>query len=1130
MPGIQQDGARTVRYLIRGAVCCALPVLLSLHGSVQAQDIPGIQQNAPCCASAEGATSPACVDSIKSKGNDGRCIALANSLNELGNEALKIQDLKKAEEYHLRALEIRRRLVPGSLELAETLTALGQVVERRGALTKAKKYYLQSFAIRQHLAPESLAIADSLNHLGNVAMESGNLLDAEKDLQRALDIRQNLAPGSRYVGISFISLGNFSWHRGDVLHEEMYFHQALSLQDKLAPLDIASIFDGLGNVCIHRANIPAAEEYFQQALEIRQRVAPESLAVAVSLSNLGNMAIAYGDPARAGEYFHHALEIRQKTVPGSLVFASSLSNLGSVAQLRGNLAEAEEDFRRALEIKQALAPKSLGISDSLFQLGILFWIREDLARGEKYLYQAAEIRRRLAPESPSLAQSLNWLGLISSRRGDLAQAEAYFREALDINEKLSPVNLGTAEALGGLGGVARSQGNLSQAEKYFHQVLDIQDQLSPGSPAEAFTLERLGELAQRRQDLAEAEGYFRQALSIRESRVPGSLPHAGVLFSLASVLHRQHQLDAAEQLFSQATGILESEASQLGGTEDERSFFRARYEAQYKEYIDLLIAERKPELAFHVLERSRARSLLEMLANARLNIRSGCDPRLLRQERSLRESISLESNYRVRLLDGIHTEKQLAVLDQQIAGLREQHEEIEEQIRFKSPAYAALTQPRLLSAKDVQQQLLDSNTVLIEYSLGINRSYVWVISETALTVHELPSRKKIEMAAWDLYESLTEQSRRVDKETIRGRQIRLAQANAEYAKASAELSQMVLGPVATLLGKKRLIIVSDGALQYVPFAALPMPSVPSVPSGSVGPEVATAVPLVMEHEIVYLPSASVLAELRQAKKNQKKPPLEVAVLADPVFDKSDERVTAPQAQNRHPVRKAIASREVAQEPSLFPDGTQYSAMNVSTGVSRGGAHLQRLLWTNREAAAILKVTPAGRGMEALGFQANRATVTSSVLARYRIIHFATHAVLNSEHPELSGLVLSLVDQHGHPQNGFLGLEQIYNLNLPADMVVLSACDTGLGQQINGEGLIGLARGFMYAGASRVVASLWSVDDEVTAELMARFYKGMERDKLSPAAALRLAQVQIAKEERWRSPYYWAGFQLAGEWK
>jgi CHAT domain-containing protein len=199
-------------------------------------------------------------------------------------------------------------------------------------------------------------------------------------------------------------------------------------------------------------------------------------------------------------------------------------------------------------------------------------------------------------------------------------------------------------------------------------------------------------------------------------------------------------------------------------------------------------------------------------------------------------------------------------------------------------------------------------------------------------------------------------------------------------------------------------------------------------------------------------------------------------------------------------------------------------------LGRGQVALTRLFFTREEASAIMASVPKGKGMEALDFDATRATAMSPELSQYRIVHFATHGLLNSEHPELSGLVFSLVDKNGKPQDGFLQLQDIYNLNLPADLVVLSACETALGKEINGEGLIGLTRGFMYAGASRVVASLWKVSDVATARLMAYFYSAMEKDGLPPAAALRAAQIQMWKQKRWSAPYYWAGFQIQGEWK
>jgi CHAT domain-containing protein len=316
---------------------------------------------------------------------------------------------------------------------------------------------------------------------------------------------------------------------------------------------------------------------------------------------------------------------------------------------------------------------------------------------------------------------------------------------------------------------------------------------------------------------------------------------------------------------------------------------------------------------------------------------------------------------------------------------------------------------------------------------------------------------------------------------------------------------MLLGPVASMLGNKRLLIVSDGALQNIPFAALP------TPEGKVGFE-----PLVLKHEIVNLPSASVIAELRRQRIGRPKPPRAVAVLADPVFDPKDDRVT-------------VGSRAFARSSHTIEPGVTRAAEDL--GLTRNGdLYLNRLLYTRNEANAILAAIPPGQGMAALDFSASRSLATNISLGQYRIVHFATHGILDNKHPELSGLVLSLVNRQGKAQNGFLKLQDIYNLKLPVDLVVLSGCETGLGENVGGEGLIGLTRGFMYAGASRVVASLWSVSDMATADLMSHFYRAMERQGMRPAAALRAAQIEMWQQKQWRSPYYWAAFQIQGEWQ
>jgi CHAT domain-containing protein len=334
---------------------------------------------------------------------------------------------------------------------------------------------------------------------------------------------------------------------------------------------------------------------------------------------------------------------------------------------------------------------------------------------------------------------------------------------------------------------------------------------------------------------------------------------------------------------------------------------------------------------------------------------------------------------------------------------------------------------------------------------------------------------------------------------------------------------VLLGPVAPQLGSKRLVIVADGALQYIPFAALPAPYTGNDKGRNSGTE---PQPLFVEHEIVSLPSASTLATLRRETAGRKPAEKSLAVLADPVFTDDDTRVRLDVGKAGPKVKTRSAGSN-----EMYIAFQQMSRSGRETGVIGAEGAFGRLLSTRREATAILSLVPERERMQALDFEASRETALRPELGEYRIVHFATHGLLNNVHPELSGIVLSLVDEGGKQQDGFLRLQDIYNLKLQAELVALSACQTGLGKEIRGEGLIGLTRGFMYAGAPRVVASLWKVDDRATSELMKRFYQGMlGPEALSPAGALRQAQMSIWKQKHWREPYYWAAFVLQGEWK
>jgi CHAT domain-containing protein len=622
----------------------------------------------------------------------------------------------------------------------------------------------------------------------------------------------------------------------------------------------------------------------------------------------------------------------------------------------------------------------------------------------------------------------------------------------------------------------------------------------------ATALRNIGDLHRQSGEYQKALDYFNEGLQMSRG-IGDRRNEAGILALVASLERDRGNLAAARQRIEEALIAFESLRASVK-SHQLRASFLATVRKYYGFEIDVLMRLHKQNpsegfdaAALDASERSRARSFLELLGEAQIEIRQGVDPALIERERMLRQSISDKAERQLRMLSGKHTQEQAAGAAKEIDALTTEYDQLQGRIRETSPRYAALTQPVPLGAKAIQQQVLDDDTVLLEYALGDEKSFLWAVTPARIKSVELPKRSEIEQAARRVHDLSTARNKQVPNETIEQRRVRLERADAECATASSTLGQMLLGPIAAELKNKRLVIVSDGILQYVPFAALP------------NPVAADAHPLILDNEIVSLPSASVLAVIRQETAKRKPADKALAVLADPVFSTSDPRVQLSGSQGAATI-----------EPNSVAADAKRSAAESGLG------DLDRLRFSRQEADEITRLAAEKMKLKAVDFAANRPLATSGEIGQYRIVHLAAHGLINNEHPELSGVVLSLVDQQGRPQNGFLRLYDIYNLKLAADLVVLSACQTALGKEINGEGIVGMTRGFMYAGAPRVVASLWRIDDRATAELMKRFYGAMLGESLRPAQALRTAQISMWKEKRWQSPYYWAAFTLQGEWK
>ena len=859
-------------------------------------------------------------------------------------------------------------------------------------------------------------------------------------------------------------------------------------------------------------------EYGEQALSVAREVKNRRLE-ADCLNSLGSSAYHLDDLEKARDYFEQALAIARE-LKSRVSEGGFLLNLGNVYSKLSRLEKSIEYFEQSLAIQREMKSRPEQAL-ALTCLANAYKSLRDYDKAITYLEQSLAIYREFKARSNE-GLTLISLGEIYDKMGRHDKAIELLEQSLAIMREVKDRRgEGTALAQLGIANVSlkRFERGIESLERALTIGREVKDRTN-----EAAYLDNLGDAWLEAGRYDTAVGHYQQALAIsRELKTRAR--EAQVLSKLAQTELKRGNPGQARALIEESLKITESLRSDIFNQELRASFF-ATAQGRYQFYVDLLMQMRRDNpgqgydaLAVENNERARARNMLELLTEAGVDIRQGVDAALLERERTL----SRRLNARAQLLTrSDNSPEQAAALKEEISALESEYQQTQVEIRRTSPRYAALTQPQPLRLGEIQRQL-DEETVVLEYSLGDERSFLWAITHNSLTSHELPGREQIEQAAQRALGLLTARGRLLKAETAAQRRARLAEAGAQLPEAVRRLSQTLLSPVAAELGNKRLAIVADGALQYLPFAALPAPQ-------TKGASQRPPRPLIADHEIINLPSASTLAVQRREQAGRQTAPKTLAVIADPVFSASDDRMKSlalgsPQAD----------SAPVGVEATRI---IEHLAENSTAGAAPKLV-IPRLPFTRREADQIAAIASSSSGpsgssgaeiLKAVDFKANRQVAFDPELSQYRYVHFATHGLIDSERPGLSALALSLVDEQGRPQDGFLRAYEIYNLNLPADLVVLSACQTRLGKDVKGEGLVGLTRGFMYAGAARVVVSLWNVNDKATSELMAKFYQKMLKDGQSPAAALRSAQVEMWRSSQWQSPYFWAAFVLQGEWK
>jgi CHAT domain-containing protein/tetratricopeptide (TPR) repeat protein len=1087
-------------------------------------------------------------------------VSLANQYHAQKNFKREVEVLTGIGLYHLffgaprkgipyieSALKISRSINDPLLQCF-ALNALGSNYKALGEYQKAQESYLQSIATFQKLTKTKDAtpiltqaiygIAAINEDLGETKEEFKYLMEALKIAKESNDVKLQ-ATALRYIRTYYF--------------KREYFEIALKYAKEASILDPSGAeLDGVLQSFVYPSNDPVIPaKPVQKSLakaqpdtyitgleqEVQKRRAQGNIARELSaLDTLQSVYIANDEYAKLYEVSQRKLFIHQKLTENRLSESESLTETATILNRWDRKQEAINSYNKALEIQRQLKirpqqaktlveiaklyeslgayQQSLKSYDEALSLALTV---DNLGIQGSALQGKIKVLRLIGDTTQSLniaQEKLLPLVKISGNRltkilalytvSDIYREKGDYKQALDLlNSSQKQGLLGTGETdenyrasgLHKFGLTYQAMKDYPRAQIALEQSVAIARKNN--RPAfEALRLKDLGNVYKQQKNPQQAQKSYERAISLQQ-KLKFRSEEADTLSLLATLQRSQGNLSAARQSIEAAISIVEDIRKDVTSN-DLRTSFLASKQDYYKIKIGILmdLHQQQPTkgyqtLALETSERGRARGLVELLTNAGIDrqLKPKGSSKLITQNEQLERDLRQVEKQRVALLGREHTPEQASGLDRKSNVLITQIQESQNKLRVENPAYAALKYPEPITLKEIQQKVLDKNTVMLQYSIGKERSYLWLVTPTNVQSYSLPGEKDLEEIAKPFHSTLTNSGSIND-----------------VKRTGDKLFNLIISPVANQLAGKRLLVVADGVLQYIPFASLPLPT-------------SNYTPLIKNHEIVNAPSAATIA--LQRKQPRRSASKTLAIIADPVFKADDTRLSS---RNKASIDSCLVTPPNNTKNTASLAELQRSLRTLDL------RNIQRLPNTQQEAKQILALVPPNQREAACSFAANYETVTQpqkSRLDQYRNVLFATHGFINSSNPQLSGLVLSLVDAKGKPRDGFLRLHDIFNLQLNADLVVLSACQTGLGEDIRGEGLVGLTRGFMYAGTRRVVTSLWNVDDAKTAQLMTSFFQKTLKEQQTPSAALRSAQLQL-----WQTnpdPRYWAAFTLQGEW-
>jgi CHAT domain-containing protein/Tfp pilus assembly protein PilF len=835
-----------------------------------------------------------------------------------------------------------------------------------------------------------------------------------------------------------------------------------------------------GSIYSDLADFKKASEHLTLSLEISREIGDRGAEQAY----LAQLGVVYG---KLGKH-QQALEVYERALKMAREVGDRLSegrNIGLIGNLHAQLAnypQAIDAHLQAANIAREVGDRPSEAAQ-LGSVSSVYTALGDYPKALEYIQAASKIAREV--NNPWLEVSfLQGLGSVFENLGDKPQALAAYEQSIRVARQIGD-RLGEAISLAHMGKVISQSGNHSQALGWYEQALRAAREIGAVT-VEAGILNDLGKLHFVLKNYSQAEEDHKKALVVgAETRMPVIIWQAQA--GLAAACERQGRPAEAINHYRLAVETIEKVRQGLEIAEEKAGFLQDKIEV-YKNLVDLLAeshqrepAKRYAAEAFHYAERERARAFLDSMAEARLNVEQGIATALLDRRREIEARISqLQSRLIKEYSEKSPDRKKVKMWEADLAKTDEDYQTLRREIRRQHPRYADLQYPEPVRLEQAQQ-LLGEKSLLLEYSLGQTASFLFAVSRDDHLVARLSSASSIS----DRVKRLREAIARPDRKAF-----------SNYLVQARSLYQELIRPAGKLLsGKQELIIVADGALHYLPFEVL------LNPDGALATQAdPRRLPyLVRDYAVSYVPSASVLAGLSTPYENRAGAQRMFLAYADPVYDEGATQETS-------------AAGLIVRS---FGEGKPW--------------RLERLERSRKEVEGIARLYPGEEVALFLGEQASEENVKAGGrLGQYRLIHFAAHGLLNENKPQFSGLVLRLprADRES-PEDGLLQVYEIFNLKLNADLVVLSACETGLGKEVKGEGLVGLTRAFLYAGTPSVVVSLWKVADISTAELMIRLHRRLKEGTQGKAEALRKAQLELIREGRFAHPYHWAPFVLVG---